>query len=62
MPRRVAADEIAVHVYGDNRDVPGTCLHCHLIRRNGVHVPPDDPRLLELAAAQDEHRRRTGDR
>jgi hypothetical protein len=60
MPRRVAADVIPPHVYRRGDD--GGCRHCPIPnRRNPVHVAADDPRLAEVAAAQEEHRRRTGD-
>lgn len=42
-------------------DTPGVCARCQLIKRNAVHVAPDDPRLVELEQAQQEHRRRIGD-
>jgi len=26
------------HLYHQDPDAPGTCVHCHLIRSNDVHV------------------------
>lgn len=46
------------HVYVDDPDAPGTCLHCHRAdpqRTNEVHRLPDVPE-------QAEHRRRAGER
>lgn len=61
MARRAATDVIPLHVYRENPDARGTCLHCPMIKRNPVHVPADDPRVTAQAAAQEEHRRRAGD-
>jgi hypothetical protein len=46
------------HVYADNPDAPGTCLHCGRTdpgRTNRAHKLPN------LAAETAEHRRRAGE-
>lgn len=63
MARRTAATitRPPIHVYREDKETPGTCARCHLIKRNEAHVDENDPRLTELDQAQEEHRRRIGD-
>lgn len=42
--------------------VPGVCAECPLPKRNSVHCEKNDPRLIAQQQAQEEHRRRAGDR
>lgn len=47
------------HLFVNDPDAPGTCLRCHLLRKNESHVdhlPDTDPAVTALEA------RRTGDR
>jgi hypothetical protein len=51
------------HPFAPDVDTPGTCSRCRLIRANAAH---DRQAVAELQAAehqaQDEHRRRLGER
>jgi hypothetical protein len=43
------------HLYQQDPDAPGTCVHCHLIKRNEAHV--DQLPAVDPAVVEHEHRR-----
>lgn len=55
--RHSTAARAKTHLWLEDPDVPGTCVHCALLRANDVHqLPATDPAAADLEA------RRMGER